>query len=85
MKERLKDVKFWVSVGSAILLILSFLTDNFGIEEEIFVEIYSCILALLTTLGVLTKGGEDKQCDENIEQIKEEIKDCLEKNSREEK
>ena len=85
MKGKIKDVSFWISVGSAVLLIISVLTDNFGIEKSAIVEIYSCILALLTTLGVLTKSENVKQSSEEVEQIKEEIQGCLEENGRQKK
>lgn len=85
MKVKIKDVSFWISVGSAVLLIISVLTDNFGIEKGAIVEIYSCILALLTTLGVLTKSENVKQSSEELDQIKEEIQGCLEENGKQKK
>ncbi len=82
MKEKIKDVSFWISIASAFLLFLSFITDNFGIEQEVLVEVYSCVLALLTTLGVLTKNAKSDKEDfkELQEQIKQQINDDNEKN-----
>ena len=72
MKEKIKDVKFWIALGSALVLIFSFLTDNFGIEQEGLVEVYSCVLALLTTLGVLTSDGKKKE--QGVNELQQEIK-----------
>lgn len=76
MKEKIKDVRFWISIGSALILVLSILTNNFGIEQDVFVEVYSCVLAALTTLGVLTrnpKSDKDLSVDELQDEIKQEI------------
>lgn len=84
MKEKIKDVKFWISIGSALILILSFLTNNFGIEQDVFVEVYSCILAVLTTLGVLTRTSKSDK-ESSVDELQNEIRQELENNSKKDK
>lgn len=70
LKQRLKSYKFWLSLGSAIFLILKVIGQNFGfsVDENIFNEIFTAICSLLVLLGIIAPPSNSKKAsgDSNV-------------------
>lgn len=56
MKEKLKSYEFWVSVASAVMVLLQ--TISIKIDVPYVNEITMAFLSLLTVTGILKKSGK---------------------------
>ena len=85
LKQRVKSYGFWVSMASAILLIISALGKkfNFSVDENLYNDLFAGFCAILVLLGVIvppsSKTKTEKLSDEEItEEILEEQTTCIE-------
>lgn len=56
LKSKIKSYNFWVSLGSAVLLLLNLLGRqfNFSIDECLYNDILTAICGILVILGIIT-------------------------------
>ena len=81
LKDRIKTYNFWVSLASAVLLIISTLGKkfNFSVDENMYNDLFTSFCGILVLLGIIippskihadlfeetTKEKETKESDEN--------------------
>ena len=55
LKQRVKTYSFWVSLASAIFLILRVVGEHFGfaVNENLFSEIFTALCSILVLLGII--------------------------------
>ena len=76
LKSKMKTYSFWISLVSAVLIIIRILGEYFGwfINEKLVMDIVTGICGVLVLLGILsspTKG--EKTVENTIDQIKQEV------------
>lgn len=85
MKEKLKSYDFWVSVASAVMVLLQ--TISIKIDVPYVNEITMAFLSLLAVTGILKKNGtksvetasesgEDTKASEELTQPEEELENA---------
>lgn len=73
--NKLRSSNFWISIASAILLLLQVIFD-ISAEEAIIDEIISTILGILVISGIIIDNGaenEDSSLEDIIEDINQQI------------
>lgn len=55
LKERIKTYNFWVSLSSAVFLVLKLLGEqfNFNVDEGLFSDIFTTLCGILVILGII--------------------------------
>lgn len=73
IKARIKSYSFWVSLASAILLLVQAVGKPLGlvINEEIYMSIVNSVLGVFVVLGIISHPAQNLVCDK-IEEIKEQ-------------
>lgn len=63
LKSKIKSYNFWVSLGSAVLLLLNLLGRqfNFSIDECLYNDILTAICGILVILGIITMPAGTNQ------------------------
>ena len=77
MKEKLKNYSFWVGLTASIMLVVKFVTENFGfkIDENLVNNIINSILGILTILGVINSPTKNEEENLNEDTHNEENSD----------
>ncbi len=78
LKKKISSYGFWISLLTVIFLIIQQILKNFGIElsSQLIIEIISGFCFILITIGVIKNSKKD-----NLEDIKEDVKSEIDKNS----
>ncbi len=74
-KNRLKNYSFWVSLASAILLLVQAIGKPLGlvINEEIYMSIVNSVLGVFVVLGIITHPAQNLiNNEEKEEQMEQE-------------
>lgn len=85
LKDRIKTYNFWVSLSSAIFLLLKVLGNQFGfnVNESLFSDLITSLCGILVILGIIvpptTKTVTDSVPLNNLN-INQEKSDCKEEN-----
>lgn len=63
IKEKLKTYNFWVSLGSAVFLILQIAGQKFGfyVDEGLFHDLFTSLCSILVILGIITAPSTKNQ------------------------
>ena len=73
LKSKMKTYSFWISLVSAVLIIVRILGEYFGwfINEKLVMDIVTGICGVLVLLGILSSPTKGEETVENtIDQIK---------------
>lgn len=76
LKSKMKTYSFWISLVSAVLIIVRILGEYFGwfINEKLVMDIVTGICGVLVLLGILSSPTKGEETVENtIDQIKQEV------------
>lgn len=76
LKSKMKTYSFWISLVSAVLIIIRILGEYFGwfINEKLIMDIVTGICGVLVLLGILSSPTKGEETVENtIDQIKQEV------------
>lgn len=76
LKSKMKTYSFWISLVSAVLIIVRILGEYFGwfINEKLLMDIVTGICGVLVLLGILSSPTKGEETVENtIDQIKQEV------------
>jgi len=65
LKDRIKTYNFWVSLASAILLIVNTLGKqlNFSIDENLYNDLFTSFCGILVLLGIIVPPSNPKKSD----------------------
>ncbi|MBR1925637.1 MAG: hypothetical protein IJ837_02155 [Clostridia bacterium] len=71
LKTQIKTYRFWLSVSSAIFLILQGVLKlfNITISEEVYALVVNAILGVFVFLGIISSPEEAKDKNEDEEEI----------------
>jgi len=74
MKQKLKTYGFWISLATAILVVLKVLGDAFSfyINEELVLGVVSSICGVFVVLGFIHKPSDEKSTKENENEEKKD-------------
>lgn len=77
LREKIKSYSFWVSLGSAIILILKVLGSRFGfkVDETMISDLFTALCSILVILGIIVIP-QPKDIEKH-KSIKEAFKNCL--------
>lgn len=81
IKDRIKTYNFWISLASAIFLIINAIGSkfNFKLDESIFSDIFTAICGILVLLGILVPPSNPKSLEQkNKEFLENASEDLLE-------
>lgn len=93
LKDKIKSYSFWVSLASALILILKVLGSRFGftIDESMVSDIFTAICSILVLLGIIvipqapntteTENTNSNEIEESIKQSETENLNSSEKES----
>jgi len=84
LKTQIKTYRFWLSVSSAIFLMLQGVLKLFDItiSEEIYAVAINAILGVFVFLGIISSPEEIKDKDESEEKTKESEEKVLEQDNK---
>ena len=78
LKDKIKSYSFWVSIASAVILILKVLGNRFGfvVDESMVSDIFTALCSILVLMGIIVvpsaQGGQEqlnnKLASKNIKQ-----------------
>lgn len=70
LKDRIKTYSFWVSLSSAIFLLLKLLGQqfNFNVDEGLFSDIFTTLCGILVILGIIAPPASKAEMPCNINQ-----------------
>ena len=83
LKTKLKSYNFWVSLGSAVFLLLSLIGKQIGftINENAYYDIFTSICGILVILGIITlpagSGKIESEADK-LSQLNTDLKNNIE-------
>ena len=66
LKEKIKSYSFWVSLTSAIILILKILGNRFGfvVDESMISDLFTALCSILVLMGIIVVPTTNtKNCD----------------------
>ncbi len=69
IREKIKTYNFWVSLGSAVFLILQIAGQKFGfyVDEGLFHDFFTSLCSILVILGIITApAGKDAQKKQDL-------------------
>ncbi|MBQ8451559.1 MAG: hypothetical protein IJ538_02150 [Clostridia bacterium] len=68
LKDRIKTYNFWVSLSSAIFLIVKVLGQkfNFNVDEGIFSDVVTSLCGILVLLGIIAPPNKKQEPEEKI-------------------
>lgn len=71
LKDKIKSYSFWVSLASAVILILKLLGNrfNFVVDETMISDLFTALCSILVLLGIIVVPTNTKQNDETKESI----------------
>lgn len=73
LKQRVKTYSFWVSLASAIFLILRVVGEHFGfsVNENLFSEIFTALCSILVLLGIIVppKAKNQDSTEEKTQEL----------------
>ena len=71
LKDKIKSYSFWVSLASAVILILKLLGNrfNFVVDETMISDLFTALCSILVLLGIIVVPTNIKQNDETKESI----------------
>ena len=80
LKKRIKTYSFWVSMASAVLLIISTLGKkfNFSVDEKMYNDLFSAFCAILILLGVIVPPTKKEKKEQTLSE--EETEEVVEEN-----
>lgn len=80
LKQRVKSYSFWVSLASAIFLILRVIGENFGfvVDEGLFSEIFTALCSILVLLGIIVPPNAKNKTSETLNNTKTSTNENLE-------
>lgn len=82
-KEKLKSYNFWISLVSAIILILNILGDkfNFSVDPNLIIDLSTALCSIFVILGIISipksKNNQTETFEQTTEKISNDIKDSL--------
>ena len=83
-KEKLKSYNFWISLVSAIILILNILGDkfNFSVDPNLIIDLSTALCSIFVILGIVSipkpkSNTNNNTFSETTEKISNDIKDSL--------
>ena len=68
LKDKIKSYSFWVSIASAVILILKVLGGRFGfvVDESMVSDIFTAVCSILVLLGIIVvPSGQSNQTQTN--------------------
>lgn len=73
LKDRIKTYNFWVSLASAILLIINILGKelNFSIDENLYNDLFTSFCSILVLLGIIVPPSNLSKV--NLNKLNEEL------------
>lgn len=68
LKDRIKTYNFWVSLASAILLIVNLIGKrfNFSVDENLYNDLFTSFCGILVLLGIIVPPNNSKNLSEGI-------------------
>ena len=80
LKERIKTYNFWVSLASAILLLLNTIGKrfNFSVDENLYNDLFTSFCGVLVLLGIIVPPSNQKNKDEGLNEITDETRETEE-------
>jgi uncharacterized membrane protein len=86
LKDRVKSYSFWVSLASAIFLILKLVGQKFGfsVDEGLFNDLFTSLCGILVILGIIVPPtGKSKQTASEVSSVNlsDTQNDCITSNS----
>ncbi len=68
LKDKIKTYSFWVSIASAVILILKILGNRFGfaIDETMISDLFTALCSILVLLGIIVIPSSPQQEKQNI-------------------
>ena len=62
IKERIKSYSFWISLASAVFLVIKVIGQKFGftVDETLFNDIITSMCSILVILGIIVPPGSSK-------------------------
>lgn len=82
-KEKLKSYNFWISLVSALILILNILGDkfNFTVDPNLVIDLSTALCSIFVILGIISipkqKTNTNYTIEQTTERISADIKDSL--------
>lgn len=81
LKDKIKSYSFWVSLASAIILILKILGNRFGfvIDETMVSDLFTALCSILVLLGIIVppQNPNNSQAQNDETKISKSSFDCL--------
>ena len=76
LKERIKTYNFWVSLASAMLLLLNTIGKrfNFSVDENLYNDLFTSFCGVLVLLGIIVPPSNQKNKDEGLNGITDETR-----------
>lgn len=76
LKDKIKSYSFWVSLASAIILILKILGTRFGfsVDETMISDLFTALCSILVLLGIIAVPSNTQTTQINNQADKEEVK-----------
>ena len=77
--EKFRNYTFYVGIISAILTVVSFVLDFFGVVEimPIIIEVVAIISAVLVSLGIIKKDSKTQDIIAEKDELKEDLIDNM--------
>lgn len=79
-KINIKSLSIWVSIVCVVIMFVQIVLNllNINFEFKLIIEIFSYVLAILVSIGILNSKLKDKSVEEIKQTIEEEINNNIE-------
>lgn len=82
LKDKIKSYSFWVSIASAVILILKVLGNRFGftVDESMISDIFTALCSVLVLLGIIVIPQSPSQTNSNKQDKNQQLEETMNKN-----
>lgn len=82
LKDKIKSYSFWVSIASAVILILKVLGNRFGftVDESMISDIFTALCSVLVLLGIIVIPQSPSQTNSTKQDINQQLEETMNEN-----
>lgn len=83
LKDKIKSYSFWVSIASAVILILKVLGNRFGftVDESMVSDIFTALCSILVLLGIIVIPQSPSQTNSTNQDKNQQLEETINENN----
>lgn len=83
LKDKIKSYSFWVSIASAVILILKVLGNRCGftVDESMISDIFTALCSVLVLLGIIVIPQSPNQTNSTKQDINQQLEETMNENN----